>query len=430
MKAYTKEKDGERKYYVEAIASDTGIDYYMERMSENAIRRMAEQVKKGVIILPTHWDTFEIGKTVDGEVLESNPFGEETDTGNDKLYALKVVIELDSRYPEAMSLYEEVERGNPTKQLSVGGWLNPDNDEAVYWEKVEATVKLPNGTETTETYYILVIDDLILDHIAITRAGHAANERTGFLSAISKSLRCELNNKFEVVRTNVDDLRNFKVKKSKAKMIIEKTVDEHKEAEEKISSGDEHVIQIGKSFLELLKSIFNKKDNQKEVEKMHDVEKDVQVTAEHETKTAEIQSDVEKTTDEAKTEETTTAEVEKAKPEIDAEELKSKVVEEVMEKVKSAYSDLANTVIKSIQDTASTTIANAIEEIIKSQIKPLADKIKSIEDNIAGSKAIEGQEEFKTKEEEPENIWKGSFITADVLRVIQAQKAARQAEEE
>jgi hypothetical protein len=460
MKAYKKEKDGTTKYYVEAIASDTGIDYYMERMSENAIKKMVEQVKKGVIILPTHWDTFEIGKTVDGEAIEGNPFIENSkdaaaDTGTDKLIALKVTIELDDKYPEAMSLYDEVEKGNPTKQLSVGGWLNPDNEDAAYWEKVEATITLPNGSQTTETYWIFVLDDLILDHIAITRAGHAANERTGFLSAISKSLQCDLNNKFEVIRTNFDSIRNFNKYRTKAKMFVEKPIEKSKNGGEKNKIEFGTITEFSTTTVELLKKDLVDALRSALISKSQDKEGNIMPNEEvKKTNTEETKTDsasVEKATQEvstvavddevkdtskekSKADETSKSneDVSKSKEEIktDKTEEVSKSTDRKEDVVTKQELDIQSLIEKSIQNVVNNTIKSIIEETLKTQITPLAEKVKSIENNIAGSKSIEGQDELIKSTNESPNIWAGSIFNKSIVDIVLAKKAEMQSKQE
>lgn len=424
-KAYTKEKDGVKKYYVEAIASDTGIDYYMERMSDKAINQMVDQCKNGIIILPTHWDTFDIGKTVDAEAIQS-PF-------NSELLALSVTIELDTRYPQAVSLFEDVEKGACEKQLSIGGWLNSDNDESAYWEELEVEISLPNGSKTNRTYWILVLDDLILDHIATTRAKQAANERTGFTSAIAKSLRAEFNEKFEVVKSNNDSaLMGLKRIKAAGSFELKQPV-EKRGGDLMIEDNKEIVGVFRKGLLDIFKSVFSPfEDNSKE-----EIEKGATEDMENEKTTVEITEEVVKSQEEENTKETETTETpkeetvektteenqEKQTQQIDIESLKSVITADLL---KSVGEQLNGSVLKSISDTVSATVTQTIEDVIKSQIEPLAAKIKSIEDSAAGSKSIEGQDDIESvtkSTEESGSVWSGTFLNQSIVKSVQAAKA-------
>lgn len=161
-------KDANGKPFVRGVASDDGPDAQKDRMSEKALRRMEEQVKKGLPLLETHRDVFGFGKSVDGRVVKSDKGGA----------VLEVEFELDPAWPQANALFNEIEGGKSDKQMSIGGKINTDNPAAVRFE-------------TTKDGPCRVVDDVILDHIATTRAGQAANDRTGFMSAILKSLDSE-----------------------------------------------------------------------------------------------------------------------------------------------------------------------------------------------------------------------------------------------
>lgn len=440
-KAYTKivkKDDGteEKKHYVDAIASDTSIDYYMERMSEDCIERMAEQCNDEIIILPTHYDTFHIGKTVAGEVVE-NPINN-TDS-KETLSALKVTIELNMEYPQAKELYNEVAACNCDKQLSIGGWLNPENDEAAYWEESEVTITYPDGTSKTRTYYILVLDDIILDHIAITRNNHAANRNTGFLSAIAKSLRTEYNEKFEVVKSNIDsNLHSLKRIKTKGTIIVDKDM----KGGTQFISRDE-LPELQKGVFNMFKSIISSFTNntEKEVVDNMGVEDKTKSTA------AETQvSEEEVTKNNTNTQEqhndiTTEGEKEKSTEEVteehfvtfNQEKFKSELLEEVMDKVKSVNNQMITDIVKSVTDT----VSEALTDVLKSQIKPLQDeikelndKIKSIEEDTVKVTSIEGQDDIDgvEKDAESENIWKGTLLTNSIVSTIK-QRAAAIAEE-
>ncbi len=161
-------QDEKGKMFVEAIASDDQLDLQRDRMSKAALNKMAAASKKGVPFLSTHRDTFEFGKTVDGEIITVEEKGK-------PVHKLKTVIELDGEYPQARTLYKEVASGTCKRQLSIGGKLNLKNRDAV---SIEMTA---SGLSRT-------INDIDLDHIAATREKHAANPRTSFTEAIAKAL--------------------------------------------------------------------------------------------------------------------------------------------------------------------------------------------------------------------------------------------------
>jgi hypothetical protein len=160
-------KDDKGKFFVRAVASDDLPDAQRDRMTERSLKNMAEQAKGGLPILETHRSTFEFGRTVAGEVVKG-----------EKSLQFALDIELDTRYPQALALYDEVASGKPEKQLSIGGKINTKNPSA--WR-----------FEDGPTGIVRAIDDVILDHIATTRKGHAANDRTKFVSVIAKSLDAE-----------------------------------------------------------------------------------------------------------------------------------------------------------------------------------------------------------------------------------------------
>lgn len=179
IKAY-EDKAGDK--HVIAVASDTGIDWYQERMALSALEDMIKYAKmtkenkpeEGLVdLLETHWSTFGIGFLVDGFINRN------VETG---FYEFVCDIKLKMSYAMAQELYDDVSKGVCDKQLSVGGWI--DGEEGYDWEEVEFTDE--DGNKIME--WIGVIKGFILDHVACTREGWAANPRTGFLSAIAKSL--------------------------------------------------------------------------------------------------------------------------------------------------------------------------------------------------------------------------------------------------
>lgn len=161
-------QDEKGKMFVRACASDDRLDLQRDRMSTNALQKMADAAKKGVPFLETHRSVFEFGRTVDGNVAM-------VDEGGKKVQKFFVDVELDGDFPQARKLFKEVAGNTCKRQLSIGGKLNLKNREAVH---VEMT---PTGLART-------INDLDLDHIASTRSKQAANPRTSFTEAITKAL--------------------------------------------------------------------------------------------------------------------------------------------------------------------------------------------------------------------------------------------------
>ena len=161
-------QDDKGKMFVRACASDDKLDLQRDRMSRNALQKMADAAKKGVPFLETHRSVFEFGRTVGGEVAEIEEDGK-------KVQKFFVDVELDGDFPQARKLFKEVAAKTCNRQLSIGGKLNLKNREAVH---VEMT---PTGLART-------INDLDLDHIASTRQKQAANPRTSFTEAITKAL--------------------------------------------------------------------------------------------------------------------------------------------------------------------------------------------------------------------------------------------------
>jgi len=160
-------KSADGKPHIRAVASDSLEDRQGDVITETCIGKMAEQVAKGEIpLLPDHRSSFEIGTSRGGETRR-----------NPETNGLELVtdFELDERYTEATVLFNEVSSRKCKRQLSIGGYLNKNNPRSAYMDRVNGKV-------------VMVLDDIILDHIAVTREGKAANPRTNFVDAIVKSI--------------------------------------------------------------------------------------------------------------------------------------------------------------------------------------------------------------------------------------------------
>lgn len=160
-KAY--ERDGEM--HVVAVPSDSVRDDQGDRISKGGLGRLAEQCQGGIDLLDNHRATFPFGKTTgDSHVQEEDGGGR-----------LVVDVELDGGFPQSLALFKDVQAGTCEKQLSIGGKLNRANPDCIRYER-------DDGVRTR------VIEDLLLDHIACTRKGKAANKRTSFLDAVLKAV--------------------------------------------------------------------------------------------------------------------------------------------------------------------------------------------------------------------------------------------------
>ena len=187
-------RDGTKgRPHVVAIASDNSIDSYEEYFAESALEdmvtysKMRKDTKKneGVVELrETHNSTFAIGWAEDAW-LERN-----SKSGNIEYH---VDIALKEEYPAANELYNDIKEGIVDKQLSVGGWVDWDSDEGAF----EFEERLETNADGEEEMIIVGrINRFILEHIATTLPGWAANSNTAFLSAVVKSsLNTDFQNK-------------------------------------------------------------------------------------------------------------------------------------------------------------------------------------------------------------------------------------------
>lgn len=142
---------------VEGIASSTSVDAYGTEMSLDALRRMAEQMERGVPLLPRHnnglraveWDEV-IGRTV-GAKVEATTVAAPGGT-NEPGYSLSLASMLYPDEPLAASLVRRLERGEPIGQ-SIGGWF--------------LSVRVVERGGEVER---VIVEEVELDHVAVTRA--------------------------------------------------------------------------------------------------------------------------------------------------------------------------------------------------------------------------------------------------------------------
>lgn len=156
----SEDQKDDRYYEISGIASSTSVDHYGTEMSHDCLRSMATQIRNGVPILPRHestkssgiaeWDEV-IGRTYSAKIQRSST--ENPSVPMEKQFVLNVRSRLYIEDSRAKELVRRLNRGEPIGQ-SIGGWF----------ERVRV-----QETESGEIQRIIV-DDVTLDHIAITRA--------------------------------------------------------------------------------------------------------------------------------------------------------------------------------------------------------------------------------------------------------------------
>jgi hypothetical protein len=148
--------------FISMIASTTAIDSQNERVTSEFIGKMKQAAAQGKVdLLATHQDPFPMGCSVGVVDVEGR---------QDVVFAPE--FRLDGRHPLSDILFDAIESGKGSKyQNSIGGYARG----RVAWDK-----------ERQE--YIRELFDGELDHVAVTRAGRAANPETCFLTAAIKSI--------------------------------------------------------------------------------------------------------------------------------------------------------------------------------------------------------------------------------------------------
>ncbi|MFO8079051.1 MAG: HK97 family phage prohead protease [Armatimonadota bacterium] len=146
------DEDGEM--YFEGVASSTRLDRQHERMTANAINKMAGQV--GLDLLPSH----------QSGPLEELGTVEQAWVDNDQF---RVAGRLEQANPRARRLFEKVAAGR-RYGLSVGGRVTK-----AFWRH-----------DPVMGRQVRHIDDVELDHVAVCRAEEAANPDT-YLATLAKA---------------------------------------------------------------------------------------------------------------------------------------------------------------------------------------------------------------------------------------------------
>jgi hypothetical protein len=387
------------RHFIKGIASDTGVDHHGERFSEKALDGMVSCIQKSypadVILLPTHWDTFEIGKAVTANVVTSPTHAD--------LKALDVTIELDMEYPQAKALYKEIESGKAQKQMSVGGYLNPESDEAYFWE--EKTYETEDGNVLND--YLLVLNDLVLDHIAVTRKDHAANPRTGFSEAIAKSLGLEKPQRPQLtINKEVEKMsKNEKQTQTLIEMVSKSIASFFKSDDESLKVVAD-AKQKAQEALDALQAVEGTEELQAQFKSILEdqVEKSEEPVVEEPVVEEPVVEEAEKSVDEAPV-------VDEAveTPALDVEALKSSIVEDITKSISDEQQETFKEISKSLGEVIAQTIKSAIE--------PLQNKITELEKFSGKSKSLDGQESDapvvkSVVKEDEDNMWSGIIKSA------------------
>jgi len=234
-------KDDKGRMHVKAIASDNLEDRHGDRMSDKAIISMVKQANANETpILPNHHDAFAIGKVAKAKTVHMKTKVQ---------FALDAI--LDEDFVQSEKLFRSVKKGERKFQLSIGGFLNLDDDDAVEFE------------ENKKGRFVRVINSLTLDHIAVTRKNMAANPRTGFRNALVKSIEDsivelgELNKSDETLNGDEEEMPKKEKKKKEDDKVKKEDDDEKvkKEKEEDSKDGETEEEEDTSTREEKLKSV-------------------------------------------------------------------------------------------------------------------------------------------------------------------------------
>ena len=140
------------------IASSTSVDSHGTEMSLDALSKMADQMRRGVPLLPRHnngnraieWDEV-VGRTTGAEIERADVVapGAPSEVG----YRLRLTSTLYADDPMTERLLRRLDRGEPIGQ-SIGGWF------------LSVRVVESDAGEIER----VIVEDVELDHVALTRA--------------------------------------------------------------------------------------------------------------------------------------------------------------------------------------------------------------------------------------------------------------------
>lgn len=162
---YLKHDDEDKKEYdaadagaVVGIASSTSVDSYGTEMSRAGLETMASQFEQGVPLTPRHngdqgaveWDEV-IGETYKANIERVGAVAKAADESEEG-YVLRVWSKLYETEPKAKALARRLGSKQPIG-MSIGGWF------------VDARMVTGSDDEVER----IIIDNVLLDHLAITR---------------------------------------------------------------------------------------------------------------------------------------------------------------------------------------------------------------------------------------------------------------------
>lgn len=165
-------KDEGGKMFVSILASSTTLDKHEERVAPAFIASMKAQAAAGEVeFTETHDSAIPLGTSigsVDPTTVWEEVKGKVKCETPEELFVPE--FELDATHPLAIKVFEDVSSGACKWQASIGG---------------QATARKVFDPETKRV--IRLLEDGKIDHVALTRAGRAANPDAQFLSAVMKA---------------------------------------------------------------------------------------------------------------------------------------------------------------------------------------------------------------------------------------------------
>jgi hypothetical protein len=165
-------KDEGGKMFVSILASSTTLDKHEERVAPAFIASMKAQAAAGEVeFTETHDSAIPLGVSVgsvDPVSVWEEVKGKVKCETPEELFVPE--FELDATHPLAVKVFEDVSSGRCRWQASIGG---------------QASARKIFDPESKRV--IRLLEDGKIDHVALTRAGRAANPDAQFLSAVMKA---------------------------------------------------------------------------------------------------------------------------------------------------------------------------------------------------------------------------------------------------
>jgi len=141
-------------YLVEGISSSTSVDWYGTEMSFAALEGMAAQMRQGVALVPTHWESEwddVMGLSVEAVVERVRRVENAAEPGEQQ-FVLRVKSRASADHEKTKALVRALEQGVKIGQ-SIGGWFTEVRFVTDEYGDVER----------------VIIEDVTLDHNALTR---------------------------------------------------------------------------------------------------------------------------------------------------------------------------------------------------------------------------------------------------------------------